>query len=375
MTHIIKMNPNNKIFEILNLDIPESEIITRLEQNVTNFTDCVDSNYLSPVIYSVNRNKYYLTKYLIQNRFNIDYSGPSQSNNPLIIAIKNENTNIIQLLLEADADPNIPDIYLKTACHYVLDNKINIPIVLRKRIVSKCNNVNFQDHNLDSVFNLIVANGYLKYFSNISFKPTPDIYLKNRNGVCANDIEKNFDIFLQRVQPASTIPTNIIQVVSSHKFKSASYNYPRYLLYILNKYPKIKLPITSNSKISITSTPNNRFQSIIDNYYQHSPILLNHLIIWISPDSYFISDQLIDGIKYTTKKYPSTKFILIKLLICKKPFQTQTSSVSDSLHRKESLATDCDAIKSVHANIIIYDVQKNALNVLILMVRWHMHWT
>ena len=73
---------------------------------------------------------------------------------------------------------------------------------------------------------------------------------------------------------------------------------------------------------------------MIRDYINHSPKLINHLIIWGSIEKYYISPYIIEGIYQTLKKYPKTKFILLKLTLIS----------SESFN---------------HANIIIYDIQNN----------------
>lgn len=147
---------------------------------------------------------------------------------------------------------------------------------------------------------------------------------------------------------------NIIDLpnVNITHFSASTYNYICFLYCILVKYPEIKLSkyapeqfansnlkdyyaeLTKNYR---TDDPADKiFRSIIREYINHSPALINHLIIWKSPEKYFFSPYIIQGIDETIKSFPETKFILFKLTII--------------------------ASKNTnHANILIYDIVKNTI--------------
>ena len=114
-------------------------------------------------------------------------------------------------------------------------------------------------------------------------------------------------------------------------FSAYTYNYICFIYYILNKYPQIKIPgitpnVMENKSLKdlydemiedyVEDTPDNAiFRSIIRDYINHSPILINHVIIWKNGQKYFFSPYIIQGIDATIKSYPDTKFILFKLTI------------------------------------------------------------
>ena len=136
-------------------------------------------------------------------------------------------------------------------------------------------------------------------------------------------------------------------------FSSYTHDYICYLYYILKKYPEIKIPdriecvkdhVSCRSRRQLyktltekyrANTPYNMiFRSVIKDYISHSPILINHLVLWKSDQMYFVSPNMIEGIRTTIEKYPNAKFILMKLTV------TNEKNFN-------------------HANMIIFDVNNN----------------
>lgn len=131
-------------------------------------------------------------------------------------------------------------------------------------------------------------------------------------------------------------------------FSAYTNNYICYLYYILDKYSNVKIPMMVNEQMRDKTLENfysemtenykektadhGIFRSIIRDYINHSPILINHAIIWKNKETCFFSPHIIQGIKKTIKTYPDTRFILLKLTI-----------LSDKNFN--------------HANMIIYDIE------------------
>lgn len=121
----------------------------------------------------------------------------------------------------------------------------------------------------------------------------------------------------------------IPQKVNMTHFSAYTYNYICFLYYILDKYPDIKIPSLISDRILELkilydnlikdfmgdTADNHIFRSIIRDYLNHSTTLINHILIWKNSKKYFISPNMVQGINETTKKYPDTKYILIKLTI------------------------------------------------------------
>ena len=161
-------------------------------------------------------------------------------------------------------------------------------------------------------------------------------------------LRKNNGPMLKLILPPKTNITH---------YTAYTYNYICFLYYILDKYPNVKIPYLSecqrqerqipalqsdaNDTIrsfykKITAGHPAIIRSILRDYINHSPILVNHIIIWKSPDMYFVSPLMFQGIKTILIKYPSTQYILIKLTII--------------LNNNSN-----------HANMLIYDIEANCV--------------
>lgn len=152
---------------------------------------------------------------------------------------------------------------------------------------------------------------------------------------------KKHSQMLKIIRPAKTNITH---------FSAYTYNYICFLYYILEKYPQIKIPGMTLDLMNYKSLQDlyqemtkdykdndpdhSIFRSIIRDYINHAPLLINHVIIWKNYKNYFISPYIVQGIHETLSKYPNTQFIILKLTIA------STASFN-------------------HANLIIYNVKSN----------------
>lgn len=175
------------------------------------------------------------------------------------------------------------------------------------------------------------------------------------------DIQPYRDYIMDKLKNNQSYPlkrkSSIIKLIVPPKtnithFSAYTYNYICYLYYILAKYSEIKIPgLAPDQMLNKTlkmfydeliqdyteKTPENAiFRSIIRDYVNHSPILINHVIIWKSNEMYFFSPYFVQGIHQTLIKYPETRYILLKLtIITEQHFN--------------------------HANMIIYDVKNKVI--------------
>jgi ankyrin repeat protein len=185
---------------------------------------------------------------------------------------------------------------------------------------------------IDKKISLILENGYnvQSYKDHIMGK-----IMKGQS----YPLKKNNNKIIKLIIPPKTNITH---------FSAYTYNYICFLYYILEKYPTVKIPSMApnqmkNKKLKNfydelvedyqeQTADNAIFRSIIRDYVNHSPILINHVIIWKNNRIYFFSPYIIQGIYETLIKFPHTHFILLKLtIVTNKNFN--------------------------HANILIYDVK------------------
>uniref|UniRef100_A0A6C0CAM3 Uncharacterized protein n=1 Tax=viral metagenome TaxID=1070528 RepID=A0A6C0CAM3_9ZZZZ len=144
----------------------------------------------------------------------------------------------------------------------------------------------------------------------------------------------------------------VAQETNMTKFSADMYNYICFLCYILQKYPTIKTPGLPAEQVNgktirqmydemITDYKSDDendviFRSLIRDHINHSPILINHLIIWRNQEKYFFSPYIFQGIQKTLTNYPDTEFIIFKLTIV-------------------------GAQNLNHANVIIYDIKNKII--------------
>lgn len=365
-----------------------------------NINKLEDGTFLSPLIKAVNYNDFELTEFLLENGANTNYFGAENSDNPLFTAISNENNKIIKLLLKYNIDVDIQDKYLQTAIHYLYNEKKGISKKNKKLLLDRTKNINSVDNKMNSILSLIIQYDDWKLYTDILKKHKLKIYLKNKLGKAPIDYVKEKELFYEMVYSSyinlldlhtegessepmfnqlETTPNKqlimnkiinekqsyptikkyipIIKIINTPKvnithFSPTTYDYICYLYYILNKYPEIKLCIGATDQFvnkslsdyyveltknfSLNNKENKQFRSLIKDCINHHPLLINHLIIWESPEKCFISPYIIQGINETLKKYPNTKIILFKLSI-----------ITEENGR--------------HANILIYDIVNKSI--------------
>lgn len=359
----------------------------------------LNDKFISLLIISIASKQYDITFFLLKNGAEINYYGPENLENPLTIAIHNNDIPMIKLLLDNGININIQDKYLCTPMHYIFLVENKIPTNIRRKLLDNVSNVNVCDKYMNSILNLLTyIDDWTKYEDILENKKL-DINLKNKNNISpinnipSTQIDQFYEMvyrsYIKQLVPNiewadkkdNEIATAMSKKYDIEKYKKyiynkiiAGYSYPKkksktkiffpippitnityfssmthnyicYLAYLLNKYANIKIPSLTSEQKNIKSIndikKNNKdieinkfFKSILRDYINHSPVLINHIIIWKDPGTVFISPYLIDGINDTIQKFPDIKFILIKLTIITK-------------------------IIVNHANIIIYDVPNN----------------
>lgn len=369
----------------------------------------LDTDYLNAIIYAIVNTNIPAVEYLIKNNIDVNYSGPDGNHHLIKLILMNKNiesdekNTLIKLLLDHNIDVNFRDKDFRICAHYIFDSDYNsgIEVDTKHRILSATNSVNIRDSNLDTPMHFILTENWINY-SDVLEDTKINIHRVNRQGVKPIDLITNADIFdkfidlvyrsyinqldsekkyldsvdntvaiildngksietyrqyiYQKIIKCISFPQvqrsmpdiNIIVAPKTNitHFSAYTYNYIIFLLYILEKYPQIKIPElhTDHHKLMdlyLEITEDFRsdhptdiiFRSIIKDYINHAHQLINHLIIWGSDEKYYISPYIIQGIDQVLKTYPDTKYILLKLTLIS----------SDTFN---------------HANIIIYDVEK-----------------
>ncbi|ANB50695.1 hypothetical protein [Powai lake megavirus] len=353
--------------------------------------DQINNNYISTLSVCIQQNNYQLVKFFLKHNVNINYSGADNNYNPLIMSIISGNTRIVKLLLYYGADINIRDKNFKSPCHHIIYNNTLFSIKLIKYFIVNTQNINFPDKFGNTVLNLILQLPNWKLFTDVLSTKKLDIYLPNKTNIRPVDhINKSdFELFINMVYesylfqlihnnkwidsmdniisqnlknnikdeyhkmiidkiikgqsyPIKYKSRNIIKLIITPNvnithFTAYTYNYICYLSFLLKKYKQLCIPFGSKSKNKLKleiENYNKNISTILNDYINHSPILINHIIIWQNSTNYFISPDLILGIKRAIESN-NYKFIIIKLTLINPKFN--------------------------HANMLILDIDKNKL--------------
>lgn len=358
--------------------------------------DTTKSNNISPLAYTIRNGDTALAKFLIENNIDINYLGPDNMTNPLVLAIEHHCESIVALLLEKGFNVRVGDKYMRTPAHYIFYPNCEIATEQKRDILKRVSNVNSADNNLDSILYLLTLNDQWILYKDVLAKRKLKIYKENRAHArpIDNVKDKNKKEFLNTVFKSyvrqlksdrlwvDSMDTQISNLLRSnndidvHKkyihdkilagqsypkskkttskiiflkppkinstlFSSSTHDYICYICYVLKKYPSVKIPMLAHSRSDMSLRAlKERFKSestaysTIKGYIAHSPLLINHIIIWKNESINFFSPDLIEAIKNTLKLCPDANFIIIKLTIL----------------------TDYG---TNHANIIIYDTKQH----------------
>jgi len=360
--------------------------------------DKKNKSYLTPFLYAAAQKDYKLMQLLIKKGCDINYNGPEGDQNPMIFAIKNNDNDMVELLLNNNYKLNSYNRYLETPLHYALynENKLsptvistllyysnlnakNIHGVTPLHLLCKNNNIkNYNEIVKYKELDIFAEDGYQKkpldYINGNYIYPFMDIvvdsYIRQLDGKidnineckvginsknCYNELKKH--IF----QTKRSIPIKVDQmrinsrlnmIIGNHAihglFNSDTLHNMIYTILMLKQYKNVGIPYQFmiedkfiNDKMIVIN--NNLYNSIAGKiisdlvliYLEHFYEILPYLMIWKSNAEHYIHKDIGFMIKKTLK-IPYIRFIFMKL----------------------TLVT---TVNSTHANIIIYDKVKNTL--------------
>lgn len=353
------------------LHITKSLIKHGANPNITN------TNYITPLISSITHNNDNITNYLLTlPNIDINYSGPLNTNNPLIIAITNNNIDIANALINKNMDPNKTNMNNETPLHIAI--KYNISPTIIFTLLSKTD-INIAATNGITPIHLLIQNNTWKDYSEI---------LKNKNiNLFTTPLNlfpiENITSFIDKILVPKYIPKNKCKKLNKQKCKNII---KKYIL----KHKSQTLPKTIKQKITFIQNkkeqPFGTFNADIIHNMIYTMYLLKKYKNLIIPYQYFskdkqLNDQLqcdsnciykhndsIQGIKssYITYFYELTPY----LILWKNKYEYAIHPDLDFY------INNCFASKyryiyfkvtfiisdnSGHANIVLYDKQKNTL--------------
>lgn len=325
-------NDHPLIVSITNSDVQTIDLL--LEHNIK---INVPDKYLQTPIHHL---------FLTKNKIPVEIKQKLLNNMGDINITDNRMNSILNLLIQNDNWKNYENILEEKKLKIYLRNKDGLrPID------------NIIKSDLDDFFRLVYRSYISQLDSDIDWIDDVDkkISLILENG---DELESYKEYIMGKIVRGQSYPlkkskNKMLKLITPPKtnithFSAYTYNYICFLYYILEKYPSIKIPSMAEDQMNNKNLkefykemiidyqekiPDNAiFRSIIRDYINHSPMLINHVIIWKNNEMYFISPYIVQGIYQTIKKYPDTKFILLKLTI-----------LSDKNFN--------------HANMLIYDIE------------------
>lgn len=103
-----------------------------------------DNKYITPFIYAVKMKNDKLVDFLLKKNCDVNYTGPDGNSNPMIMAIVDNNIDLINSLLDHKFDINKYNKQIETSLHYALYNK-----TLPTSLISKF--IYFGDMNIKNI--------------------------------------------------------------------------------------------------------------------------------------------------------------------------------------------------------------------------------
>ena len=238
--------------------------------------------------------------------FSVKNKLPIEIKQLLVTKIDNINlvddsmNSILNLLIHNDNWKLYKDILVKKKLKIFIENKEGIMPI--NGIISS---------DMNNFIELVYKSYIYQLDPNMIWKDVIDneiSILKNSKNI---NLYKNY--IINKIISGQSYPSKkknkiIIKLIQPPKsnfthFSAYTYNYICFLYYILEKYQNIKIPILAKNQMKQKKlknlynemvkdfkekNPENIiFKSIIRDYINHSPILINHVIIWKSNTKYF----------------------------------------------------------------------------------------
>jgi hypothetical protein len=294
-----------------------------LDSKYINF-NFISSDQISPLIFASIKNNYEIINKL--NNINVDLNYGGQENNylPINISIKNRSIDIINLFINSNKiDFNKKDNKLNLPLHYMIDFFITE-----------------QNHNKSEFKNIL--NHFVKH---------TDVYHKNINGISTYDLLKNYNLWENVKHLNNYSPKNYLNNIIMPKiiktnyglFNSDTIHNILYMIYIFNKYDNITYPAQFyndekqkwEKKYIISHDPfMTNMRSSIKLHHKYFFCLLPSIFYWRDKNIYYKTHNMDFYLKRAIQK--TKRFVIIKLSLIPQ-------------------------VSSMHANIVIYDKNKNKI--------------
>jgi len=199
----------------------QKEMVKILIENNANVNIQDYETQIIPLMYSILQNDYEIFDILIE-KTNLELQDIN-GNNSLHYCIIEKNYEFIDKIIDKNIDPNITNIYGKTALHIILENYDNNYDLLHKfnlgNIIKKTN-INIQDNNGTSCFLLICKIQLWKKIIPILENKRINVYLKNKDDEISTQYIDNDKIELFY----DMITKSYIYSIRQDKYNSLNFN-------------------------------------------------------------------------------------------------------------------------------------------------------
>jgi ankyrin repeat protein len=344
-------------------------------------------SYITPFIYAIENKQHEILKLLLKNKnIDIQYCGPEGDDNPMMIAIDNNDEYVINLLLEHKFNVDLFNRHLDTSLNYALKNKKLSVDILAKLILS--GNLNIQNvdgetplhnlckyHNLDNYSNLLV-NKELDIFIKDNHNKRPLDYLSghtinklikfatksyntqlNDSSILKKTIKNDYELKKYMFATERSIPKSKDKKKLNEKFISGNsvthglFNADAlhnmiYTVIMLKKYDNLCIPfqyMISDKYVNTKVSWNNLYNIPSENIIYELAQVYNNYFFEIQPYLIIWKNK---NVNYIHKDF---KFLIKKCLI------------SEKVRYIFIKLTLVPSMNNTHANILVYDKVTNIL--------------
>lgn len=298
-----------------------------------------DKYYKTAFITSIIKKNKEITKYLLDNNVDYNYTGGEGDYNPVTIALINKDIDILNILLSKDINLNQQNRFLETPAHILFKLLYNksykkITYDIRKKILENTHNLNKQNIKGNTILHYLFKNDNWKKYKKILSNKKLEVSLKNKKNITPLSLIKNKKeiqkfILKNNFDKKNLTEKNNLKIIE-YKYSNLNKFNPTiifniiYTLILLKKHKTLDIPL-GNIKKKIKSKNINNILSI---YNVIEPKLLSYIFVWKDINNYYIPNKL--------KINKNKKFIFMRLSLI----------ISDTLN---------------HANVLIYDVDRNII--------------
>ena len=374
INHVIDWNiPKNSPPLIYVIDAKKEDLCEYILDNIRNINvNVLNKNEISPLIASLYYKLEKISIRLIDMGADINFGGQENSFIPLSMSFKNWIPNVSKKLMEYDdLEYDKKDNLLNSPIYYLLDTVNNhkelltLELEVIKQTILKSDLLSSNIAHVTPMHLLVKFNMW-KEFKDILETKTFDInaFDKNKTNILEYLNDEDLSLFMEIIDKqiksgknnVKLIQTTLILPVKIKEpdnldygmFNADGIHNTMYILYMLDKYTNCTIPMQypvpekrtwDKYKLHTQFSPHdeilNLLQSVLSFYYDTFYSLVPHIIYWRNKTIYFKDKNLS---LYLSRAIKSEKhrFIIVKL----------------SLLPQASI---------MHANIIIYDKQRNTI--------------